>query len=189
MNSYMNAMRRYFDFRGRSSRSEFWFFVLFYFIIAIIATVIDAVVLGSPLARASGSCQHRDARAPHPEHRRRHPPAARHGSQRLVDLIGFIPLIGVIWLIVLYCFESTPDTNRFGPRISSSMAPLQRRMPTGYGSSSTELDSTLIATGLPVSRDFVAASARRCACSPSRPLGEGFFFRVTASMKAASSRR
>ena len=54
MNNYMSAMRRYVDFSGRSSRSEFWFFVLFYFIIAIIATVIDAVVLGSQMAQGVG---------------------------------------------------------------------------------------------------------------------------------------
>lgn len=46
MNSYLNAMRRYFDFRGRSSRSEFWFFVLFLTIQLIIALIIDSFVLG-----------------------------------------------------------------------------------------------------------------------------------------------
>ena len=30
-------------------------------------------------------------------------------------LIGFVPLIGTIWLIVLYCMEST-GPNRFGPQ-------------------------------------------------------------------------
>lgn len=47
MNGYMNAMRRYFEFSGRSSRSEFWFFVLFLFIIMIVASIIDRLVLGS----------------------------------------------------------------------------------------------------------------------------------------------
>jgi uncharacterized membrane protein YhaH (DUF805 family) len=117
MNSYMNAMRRYVDFSGRSSRSEFWFFVLFYFIIAIIATVIDAVVLGSQMAQGIGilsgivTLVHII-------------PSISVGVRRLHDtdrsgwwiLIGLVPLIGAIWLIVLYCIDSTPGTNRFGPQ-------------------------------------------------------------------------
>jgi len=47
MSGYINAMRRYFEFGGRSSRSEFWFFVLFYIIIIILAAVLDAVIFGS----------------------------------------------------------------------------------------------------------------------------------------------
>jgi uncharacterized membrane protein YhaH (DUF805 family) len=30
-------------------------------------------------------------------------------------LIFIIPLIGWIWLVVLYCFPGTPGANRFGP--------------------------------------------------------------------------
>ena len=116
MNNYMNAMRRYVDFSGRSSRSEFWFFVLFYFIIAIIATVIDAVVLGSQMAQGVGILSgivllvHLI-------------PSIAVSVRRLHDtdrsgwwiLICFVPLIGTIWLIVLYCMEST-GPNRFGPQ-------------------------------------------------------------------------
>jgi len=116
MNNYMNAMRRYVDFSGRSSRSEFWFFVLFYFIIAIVATVIDAVVLGSQMAQGVGILSgivllvHII-------------PSIAVAIRRLHDtdrsgwwiLIGLIPLIGAIWLIVLYCMEST-GPNRFGPQ-------------------------------------------------------------------------
>jgi uncharacterized membrane protein YhaH (DUF805 family) len=47
MKGYMNAMRRYFEFSGRSSRSEFWFFVLFMLIVLVIASIIDQFVLGS----------------------------------------------------------------------------------------------------------------------------------------------
>jgi len=54
MNHYMNAMRRYVDFSGRSSRSEFWFFILFYIIIVILATVIDATILGSQMGQGIG---------------------------------------------------------------------------------------------------------------------------------------
>jgi uncharacterized membrane protein YhaH (DUF805 family) len=39
-------MRRYVDFSGRSSRSEFWLYVLFYIIIYIIAAILDALLIG-----------------------------------------------------------------------------------------------------------------------------------------------
>jgi uncharacterized membrane protein YhaH (DUF805 family) len=47
MNSYTTAMRRYLDFSGRSSRSEFWLFVLFTVIIFVVAMILDRFVLGS----------------------------------------------------------------------------------------------------------------------------------------------
>lgn len=47
MNGYTNAMRRYFEFSGRSSRSEFWYFILFLVILLIVATLLDRAVLGS----------------------------------------------------------------------------------------------------------------------------------------------
>jgi len=47
MSGYMNAMRRYFEFAGRSSRSEFWFFVLFYVILYVVVSLIEGYVLGT----------------------------------------------------------------------------------------------------------------------------------------------
>lgn len=47
MNGYTNAMRRYFEFSGRSSRSEFWYFVLFLVILLIVAALLDRAVFGS----------------------------------------------------------------------------------------------------------------------------------------------
>jgi uncharacterized membrane protein YhaH (DUF805 family) len=41
MSAYTNAMRRYFELSGRSSRREFWFFVLVYLAMYFIAAVID----------------------------------------------------------------------------------------------------------------------------------------------------
>jgi uncharacterized membrane protein YhaH (DUF805 family) len=47
MNGYLYAMRRYFEFGGRSSRYEFWFFVLFVTIASIIASFIDGLLFGT----------------------------------------------------------------------------------------------------------------------------------------------
>ena len=115
MNSYMEAMRRYFDFSGRTSRMNFWMFMLVYFVIYVIAMVIDGVVLGNSFGQQVGiftgivGLVHII-------------PAIAVGVRRLHDtdrsgwwwLIALIPLIGSIWLIVLYCFAGTPGANRFG---------------------------------------------------------------------------
>ena len=37
---YIEAIRRYFDFKGRSSRSEYWYFALIHFIILGILTIL-----------------------------------------------------------------------------------------------------------------------------------------------------
>ena len=37
MNAYIDAMRRYFDFKGRASRTEFWMFTLVVFVGGIVA--------------------------------------------------------------------------------------------------------------------------------------------------------
>jgi uncharacterized membrane protein YhaH (DUF805 family) len=46
MNGYLNAMRRYFEFSGRSSRYEFWLFVLFMIIFSVVASFLDALIFG-----------------------------------------------------------------------------------------------------------------------------------------------
>ena len=43
------GFRRYIDFRGRSSRAEYWWWTLFIVLVGIIATAIDTVVLGTDL--------------------------------------------------------------------------------------------------------------------------------------------
>jgi uncharacterized membrane protein YhaH (DUF805 family) len=116
MNAYMDAMRRYVDFSGRASRSQFWLFVLFYVIIIIIAVVIDILVFNS-LEGGIGVLQllvvliHLI-------------PSIAISVRRLHDtdrsgwwiFISLVPLIGSIWLIVLYCLDGTQGNNRFGPR-------------------------------------------------------------------------
>lgn len=41
MNSYLTVLRKYADFGGRARRSEYWMFVLFNFIVAVITIVLD----------------------------------------------------------------------------------------------------------------------------------------------------
>ena len=117
MNGYTTVMRRYFEVSGRSNRYEFWMFVLIYFIIAIVATVIDVGVLGHRFGESPGIVSSIVTLV-------HFVPSITVGIRRLHDtdrsgwwiLFVFVPLIGFIWLIVLYCFEGTLGNNRFGPR-------------------------------------------------------------------------
>jgi uncharacterized membrane protein YhaH (DUF805 family) len=116
MNAYMDAMRRYVDFSGRASRSQFWLYVLFYIVIIVIAVVIDGLVFNSfnggiGVLTLLASLIHLI-------------PSLAVSIRRLHDtdrsgwwiFISLVPLIGGIWLIVLYCLDGTQGNNRFGPR-------------------------------------------------------------------------
>ena len=116
MNWYLKVLKQYADFNGRARRKEYWMFILFNFIALIIATTLDSI-LGSnfdPLpygfiytAYALGTFI----------------PNLAVGVRRLHDvgksgwflLIGLIPLIGGIWLLVLFCTDSEDGANEYGP--------------------------------------------------------------------------
>jgi uncharacterized membrane protein YhaH (DUF805 family) len=117
MGAYTNAMRRYFDFSGRTSRSQFWLYILFYVIIVIIAMLIDvyafgAMERGTPVGILTGIVLLVHII-----------PSLSAQIRRLHDsdrsgwwwFISFVPAIGGIWLLVLFCFAGTPGSNRFGP--------------------------------------------------------------------------
>ena len=113
---YLNAVQNnYVNFSGRARRSEYWYFILCYYIIAILAVVLDntlgfandltgygfitlAVTLGHILPSLSLVV------------RRLHDV----GKSGWFYLIAFIPIIGGIWLLVLFCTEGTRGENKYG---------------------------------------------------------------------------
>lgn len=112
LNAYFDAMRRYFDFKGRASRSEFWCFTLIVLAIAVLGLILD-------LALDNGEDGPLFITAlvviPH------YIPVLAASVRRLHDidrtgwwvLIGVIPL-GQLILLIFYCLPSTPGANRFG---------------------------------------------------------------------------
>ena len=46
--SIISCFKRYVDFKGRSSRSEFWYFVLFITVVGLTFDYFDARILGVP---------------------------------------------------------------------------------------------------------------------------------------------
>jgi uncharacterized membrane protein YhaH (DUF805 family) len=97
------CLNKYADFTGRAARPEYWWFVLFIFIAYAVLTAIY---------RPLGLVFDLAVIVPH----------LAVGARRLHDtdrsawwlLIGFVPLVGIIVLIVWFCQRSDPNANRFG---------------------------------------------------------------------------
>jgi len=108
MKEYQAVLTQYFDFEGRSSRREFWMFVLFNFLISfavgfvaglarfpLLASFYPLLVLIPSLAVAV---------------RRLHDL----GKSGWWLLIALIPFVGAILLLVLYASKGQPAANQFG---------------------------------------------------------------------------
>ncbi len=114
MKWFIKCFQHYADFKGRARRKEYWMFYLFYALFYMCATIID-MVLGSDIGGIGiigwifllATCV----------------PYIAVTVRRLHDigksgwwiLIGFIPLIGGIWLFVLTLLDSQPGENKWGP--------------------------------------------------------------------------
>ena len=112
---------RYAKFDGRATRSEYWYFVLFYFIFSFITSLIDMWVINPMLgataqeAAQGGILQIILALG-------LLVPSIAIGIRRLHDigksgwwmLIGFIPIIGFLVLIYFYVQDSQPGENLYG---------------------------------------------------------------------------
>lgn len=106
------AYRRVKDWEGRSGRAEFWWFVLFYFIVAIILSLLAGedgpgfalgllafvVTLVNFIVMLAAAV------------RRLHDT----GRSGWWVLLGLIPIIGTIILIIWYAQKGDPLPNRYG---------------------------------------------------------------------------
>ena len=116
MSWFLMAIKKYAQFDGRSQRSEYWFFALFYILFAIAATLIDVGVGSYDPQTGFGLLSAILAIG-------LFIPSLSVSVRRLHDtdrsgwwlLICLIPLVGAIWFLVLMVFDSTPGNNRFGP--------------------------------------------------------------------------
>ena len=115
MNWYLKVLKQYTDFSGRARRTEYWMFVLFNIILATVAMGIDKLFGLTFGGGQYGFLNVLYALAVLI-------PSIAVGVRRLHDigksgwmmLIGFIPVIGAIWLIVLFIFAGTPGENEYG---------------------------------------------------------------------------
>ncbi len=111
--------RRYADFKGRASRSEYWYFVLFCIIIAIILSIIDSIFGFHPAegSRAGGLGSLFSIITIIPSLalaiRRLHD-IGKSGWWILVGVIPVINFIGAFVLIFYFTRDSEAGTNEYG---------------------------------------------------------------------------
>ena len=110
------CLNKYADFNGRAPRSEFWWWVLFVFLVAlaagIVAAVLDGLSGGMMFIRLARLAMFLAFVVPN----------LAVAVRRLHDLnksgwwllLGFIPAIGGLILLIFACLPGTPGANRFG---------------------------------------------------------------------------
>ncbi len=110
------VFENYANFEGRARRAEYWWYALGNFILLIIAMILDNV-LGITMGQMGyGPIYALLALATFI-------PGLAVGIRRLHDvgksgwfyLIIFIPIIGIIWLLILFFTEGTQGPNQYGP--------------------------------------------------------------------------
>jgi uncharacterized membrane protein YhaH (DUF805 family) len=116
MNWYLQVLKKYAEFGGRSRRKEYWFFVLFSTLISILLISIDSATgtLRSPAGLGLLSGIYSLAVLI---------PSLAVSVRRLHDtsrtgwwlLLGIVPLIGPIVLLVFFVSDGNPDDNEYGP--------------------------------------------------------------------------
>jgi uncharacterized membrane protein YhaH (DUF805 family) len=123
MKYYIHCLKNYVNFSGRARRSEYWFFMLFNFIV-----VIALVLTASLLDGFSGTADDADTLSSLPMVlyliycAAVFLPGLAVTARRLHDVgksgtwifIYFVPIIGGIWLLVLLFSDSQPGMNKWG---------------------------------------------------------------------------
>jgi uncharacterized membrane protein YhaH (DUF805 family) len=102
-------LNNYFTIEGRAQRSQYWWFALFALILYVVAMVLDSAV-GFPIFYMITALALLA-------------PSICVGIRRLHDkdksgwwlLIGFIPIVGGLYLLYLFVTRGTEGDNRFGP--------------------------------------------------------------------------
>jgi len=107
------GLGKFADFSGRSSRPEYWYFMLPIIVIMLIANLVDSIVLGMQVLSLIVALAALV-------------PTLSAGARRLHDtnrpawwlLLGLIPVVGAIAVIYLCCQPGTQGPNDFGPEPS-----------------------------------------------------------------------
>jgi uncharacterized membrane protein YhaH (DUF805 family) len=160
MHHFIEVLRKYLVFSGRASRSEYWYFCLFYLLATVLATVVDLAAgtfnghLG--LGWVSGAFVVLTFA-----------PTLGLSVRRLHDigrsgwwvLVGLVPAVGALVLLVIALFDSQPGANAYGP--SPKPAANERESaadPRGMGVARPSWPRRLM-NGLAVAADVVLALA------------------------------
>lgn len=114
---FLNVIKQHYaDFSGRASRSQFWYFTLFSFLISLAISVVTGIigsVLNTGIFSLLGVLYSLAIVVP----------SVCLGIRRLHDtgksgwwyLISLVPFVGFIILIVFWVMDSEADRNQYGP--------------------------------------------------------------------------
>lgn len=132
MKWYLKVLKQYADFSGRARRTEYWMFILFNLIFGMVAMGIDNFlgitfqftnIDGNPLPFFYGYvyllyCLFVLIPGLAVTVRRLHDV----GKSGWMLLIALIPLVGAIWLLVLFCTDSQEGSNKWGENPKQPLA-------------------------------------------------------------------
>ncbi len=120
----LSALKNYATFSGRARRSEYWYFFLFNIIFYIIASILDRT-FGTTFSIKTFNGE---TTLPYGYIYMLYAlvvflPGLAVTVRRLHDsgksgwyiLVSFIPIAGIIWLLVLLCTDSVVGKNKYGP--------------------------------------------------------------------------
>ncbi|MEO2267933.1 DUF805 domain-containing protein [Pseudoalteromonas sp. YIC-656] len=116
MNWYIEALKKYAHFKGRARRTEFWMFILFYNLVLFGLMFIDMALGTYDSQEGIGDISALYVLATFI-------PTIAVNVRRLHDvgysgwwfLLWFIPLLGHIALVVMYCQDSKSGETKHGP--------------------------------------------------------------------------
>ena len=117
MSWFVDALKKYAVFSGRSRRKEYWIFVLCVVVISFVLNIIDDLIGAYDRSAGVGLLSTIFSLAVLI-------PSIAVSVRRLHDidrtgwwvLISLVPLVGWIVLLVFHVQDSTPGTNRYGPK-------------------------------------------------------------------------
>lgn len=116
MKYFLYCLQHYADFSGRARRSEYWFFVLFNFLVSFVLGFVFGLIATATEVPSIASLAYLWSVA-------MVVPALAVTARRLHDigrsgwwmLIALVPIVGGIILLVWECTDSQPGFNQYGP--------------------------------------------------------------------------
>ncbi len=116
MTAVRTCLSKYVDFSGRARRSEFWYFALFTFLVAVVTSVIDTA-LGTDYNTTGGGVVNSVVSLA------LFLPSLAAGVRRLHDigksglwvLLILVPILGWVLLIIWWCRDTWRRENQYGP--------------------------------------------------------------------------
>ena len=107
-----SGFRNYVGFSGRAARSEYWYWVLFAVLVAIVSGILDGAIFPYAIPQPFSAITSLVLLLP----------GIAVSVRRLHDLdrtgwwiLISLTIIGIILLIVWFCMKGTGGPNRFGP--------------------------------------------------------------------------